>query len=325
MYVTHPKLLSMRIFVFAALGLIALSHIRASGDEPSKAQQEAIATFPDLGKAGSPLHSKFLEIYQRAKQAKSPALSKPDWPLVLAREAAASLSQGGQAAKETIPDKASGRLVLKPTKFYIPAPMILEPPDFVAEGGDGLIVDGPKLTPQQIEEAAETAKKKAEEAEKKRVADWKAKNDHRVTLPAHVFATGEGKLQLKGEALEGEPGYVRTLRKLRSKAKTGDWEGIQALARIRAKLSEQEKEAFMKECSAMEGAEILLLLQVEGMQLAIVRTENSTMALSGPIVQPEVEYIFWNGEGASEDTRRLIADILAFLLRGGSVHGLLVK
>lgn len=56
------------------------------------AQKQAMAKYPDLAKAGTPLHTKFLDLYNEAK-AKN-ALSDPSWPLLLALRASSLLASG---------------------------------------------------------------------------------------------------------------------------------------------------------------------------------------------------------------------------------------
>ena len=55
-------------------------------------QKRAVAAYPDLAKTGSPLHTKFLELYQQAKETNAAILATTDWPLALAKQASEALT-----------------------------------------------------------------------------------------------------------------------------------------------------------------------------------------------------------------------------------------
>ena len=60
-------------------------------DAADKARAEAIRLYPELSKKDSPLNKAFIALHQQATQTDPKSLTKPDWPLTLAREAAASV------------------------------------------------------------------------------------------------------------------------------------------------------------------------------------------------------------------------------------------
>ncbi len=51
-------------------------------------QRKAVARYPDLGIAGSPLHTAFMRDYQQRKQSDPEFLKTPDWPMKLAAQVA---------------------------------------------------------------------------------------------------------------------------------------------------------------------------------------------------------------------------------------------
>ena len=200
-------------------------------------------------------------------------------------ENAPALSAESSAPKKALPTS----IELKPVRFYIP-PMLVYPPDFSADGSDGEIPVG--ATPQQIQARLEAERKKSDEAEKKREAEWKAKNEFRVTLNAHVFSSGEAAVS-KNIAPELQPGYVRTLKALKVKAEAGDWEGMTALMYPKPaaeKLTTEQKEQLMDFCKATNDAEFVLILEIEGFRLAMFHGLGFVGTLRVPINKPEAEY-----------------------------------
>lgn len=89
------------------------------------ARAQAVRMFPELGREGSALNSRFLQLYERAREANSPVLEKGDWPIVLARQAAAELSKA-RPVKPKSPASAVARsgavppLEMKPVHFKVP-------------------------------------------------------------------------------------------------------------------------------------------------------------------------------------------------------------
>jgi hypothetical protein len=76
--------------VLAMLASIAAQRAHAQ-DSPAY-ERQAVALYPDLATEGTPLHSRFIELYNRDRQIGSPILNQPDWPLVLAKQAATALA-----------------------------------------------------------------------------------------------------------------------------------------------------------------------------------------------------------------------------------------
>ena len=51
------------------------------------AQKKAVEKYPDLGKPGSALHSKFMDLHREAMKSEPAVLANADWPLILAGRA----------------------------------------------------------------------------------------------------------------------------------------------------------------------------------------------------------------------------------------------
>ena len=76
-------------------------------------QKQAVAAYPDLAKAGSPLHAAFVAEYERLKAAGSPELKDPRWPEALAARCADKL--GVAAASEPLKPNASAGVPAAPS------------------------------------------------------------------------------------------------------------------------------------------------------------------------------------------------------------------
>ncbi len=70
-------------------------------------QQKAVEKYPDLGKAGSALHTKFIALYQDAKKNDPTLLQDPNWPAILAEKAAALVNEPGAALTPAVPSTVS--------------------------------------------------------------------------------------------------------------------------------------------------------------------------------------------------------------------------
>ncbi len=99
-------------------------------DAVQKANAEAIRIYPALAQKDSPLNKAFVALYAQAKQSNPKLLATPDWPLTLARQAAASLvvapnvaQPAVQAVEEpkAVPDALVGdkQKVEKPDDIYM--------------------------------------------------------------------------------------------------------------------------------------------------------------------------------------------------------------
>ncbi len=65
--------------------------------------KKALEKYPDLGKAGTTLHTKFIALYQDAKKNDPASLQDPNWPAILAEKAAALVSKADAALTPTVP------------------------------------------------------------------------------------------------------------------------------------------------------------------------------------------------------------------------------
>ena len=58
----------------------------------AEAQKQAIAKYPEIARQGSPLHDKFISLFNDSKQKTPELFSNPNWPMILAEKAAALAS-----------------------------------------------------------------------------------------------------------------------------------------------------------------------------------------------------------------------------------------
>ena len=126
--------------------------------------------FPELARDGSPLNAKFLQLYEKAKAANSSVLQKADWPIVLARQAAAELSKPRPPKRKTSAQLGARPgsippLDLKPVRFKIPISGDETAPNEAAAGKTKfkevtlqaqIIPDGSRSIPETVP-AGETA------------------------------------------------------------------------------------------------------------------------------------------------------------------------
>lgn len=77
----------MKNILAASLLLLATATI-LSGQTVADSQRQALAKYPALAQEGSPLHAKFLALYNDAKQNNPKLLSDSNWPIILADRAA---------------------------------------------------------------------------------------------------------------------------------------------------------------------------------------------------------------------------------------------
>ncbi len=84
----------------SALLLIVLivTATMASAQTVADAQRQATAKYPALAQEGSAIHTRFLALYNDAKQNNPKLLSDPNWPIILADRA----SQPGETAEQLI-------------------------------------------------------------------------------------------------------------------------------------------------------------------------------------------------------------------------------
>jgi hypothetical protein len=106
----------------ALLGGIFTAELEAA-DKSVDAQRRAIAQYPELGKQGSPLHKKFLELVDAERKSNPKFLLDPEWPLAIAKKASEELSAAAKVKSAVI-----AKLELKLTELTFPSNA---PPDFV--------------------------------------------------------------------------------------------------------------------------------------------------------------------------------------------------
>jgi hypothetical protein len=95
------------------------------------AQKAAVAKYPDLGRAGSPLHTKFLELYHQALDSDPALFANPNWPLIISDQASALLGV------ETVHPAPSASPDPSPAAGASPAPTVTQvmPAPFPPEAG----------------------------------------------------------------------------------------------------------------------------------------------------------------------------------------------
>jgi len=75
------------------------------GGDVASWQRRAIATYPDLAKDGTPLHTRFLALVAERKEKEPTFFKTPSWPVILADQAAAALqTEAAAAAKQAATD-----------------------------------------------------------------------------------------------------------------------------------------------------------------------------------------------------------------------------
>lgn len=134
-----PKLLIVRSL--AGLAILLMATALSRGAMPlfdARDIQAAVAEYPSLAVADSPLHRKFLELYKQAQTENSEELLGPSAPLRLARKAAHSLAPKLDGSCFSI-DSATGTSVaiqgfsLRALTIFVPYSVEAEatpPPDF---------------------------------------------------------------------------------------------------------------------------------------------------------------------------------------------------
>jgi hypothetical protein len=73
--------------VVSALILAAALLCSAASQTVDDAQKQAITKYPDLTRNGTPLNTKFLQLYREVQETDPGLLSNPNWPVILADEA----------------------------------------------------------------------------------------------------------------------------------------------------------------------------------------------------------------------------------------------
>ena len=89
-----------------AFALICAMQISSQAQTVADAQKQAAAKYPDLSRAGTPLNTKFVELYREASASNPTLLSNPNWPVILADKAAALIVKTPSAPNITTPPAA---------------------------------------------------------------------------------------------------------------------------------------------------------------------------------------------------------------------------
>jgi hypothetical protein len=100
----------------------------AQAQTVADAQKEAVVKYPDLAIEGSPLHTKFLELYHQAQNSDPTLLSNPDWPLILSDKAYALLAvENSPPAPSAAPSAIPSPTPAPSAPPVTPAPAALQP------------------------------------------------------------------------------------------------------------------------------------------------------------------------------------------------------
>lgn len=232
-------------------------------------------------------------------------------------------------------------LTWKQVTFRIPPsfPAMIEPPDFISEGGDGLIAaepTDPVARAKQREEErkkSEEKMKKAEEERKRKAQEELEKRTHRVTLAIHIFENGSGNLPLGSKFSEAPP-VLQLLDRFSTAVQAEGWNGARAFlspttrAQGEQKMKENPSDAEAFRAHARPVA-ALFAVELNGRLFVCARLPDAT-AIFGHI-QFSVskfgdEYLLGFPEEISEDEAVLLHDLgTAFLKNGKSVAPLEVK
>jgi len=81
------------------LALVAATHLYAH--TAADYQQQAVAKFPELGRAGTPFHAKFIELYTATKKSEPDTFKDTKWPLTLAERVADALNSSKPPTAKT--------------------------------------------------------------------------------------------------------------------------------------------------------------------------------------------------------------------------------
>ena len=93
---------------FLAIFVLFSFAMPTPAQDAAAAQREATRLYPELGKVGSPIHTRFLALYQKARASGDPVLKQPDWALVLAKQAAAEIAPPAGPALPPAPPAPPG-------------------------------------------------------------------------------------------------------------------------------------------------------------------------------------------------------------------------
>ena len=89
-----------------AFALVCAMQISSQAQTVADAQKQAAAKYPDLSRAGTPLNTKFVELYREASASNPTLLSNPNWPVILADKAAALVAKTPSTPNTTTPPAA---------------------------------------------------------------------------------------------------------------------------------------------------------------------------------------------------------------------------
>ncbi len=259
---------------------------QVSSGTVAKSQEAALKLYPDLGKAESPLNKRFLELYQKAKAIGDSRLQNPDWPMLLAKQAAGEISAATEAKAQTGEVTRIGSLALTSTKLFIPTPV----PNF----GDA---------PSEEE--------------------YQKKHGHHLVLPVKVFLPEE-RLVSADKPLPPGPDIWRTLLLLQKACRDGDMGGYvklygpssQELIQKAQSSVPNAAEIFAKRKSESLPQELLMVLQVESTPVAIIRFAAGGLQWM-PFELSNGEYLLVDSDAAkfSADTKTMLGDICIHLIQ----------
>jgi hypothetical protein len=275
-------------------------------------------SFPDVGRAGSSLNLRFLELYKRAVAEKSDIFADPDWPSILTRKAAAQLADepavrpasptpvsvagrkpeihgiqpnlppiASAPASELVLDppapglqgsKDFPRVRLRPLRLYVPSS---DPPDFTTKGLIGEISK-----------------------------DWQKKMAHRLTLPGQIFKDGVA-LPDEMPSTQG-PGFWRRVGQYFRAVQRRNEAGLRAMMTLEAQAA-LEMESISIGHRRLAECTVQMIIEVENTMIVFWR-DRATGQPPFALVAKDGDFLVGTVRTLSEDHQRLLRDMFWFLM-----------
>jgi hypothetical protein len=301
------------------IGCIGGMLVPSSRGAELNAQQRAVMSFPDVGRAGSSLNLRFLELHRRAVAEKSDVLADPDWPSILTRKAAAQLADEPAARAPSPTPVPMAMRKQKPTAILPNLPAIgsapsseLVPDPPAPPGLEGtkefprIRLQSLKLHVPSSDPPDFTTKGPIGEISR----DWQKKMAHRLTLPGQIFTEGVTLPEEIPSTLG--PGFWRRAAQYFRAVQRRNEAGVRAMMTAEAQEAlEMESVSIghrrLKECT------VQMIIEVENAMVVFWRDrtmEQPPFAL----VQRDGDYVVSTVRAHSEDHQRLFRDMFWFLM-----------
>lgn len=286
--------------------------------EGLNAQQRAVLSFPEVGRAGSSLNLRFLELYKRAVAEKSDVFADPDWPLILTRKAAAQLADEPMARPPSpTPAPGSARkqkpIAIEPNLPPIAsAPAgepVLDPPGPGLRGSKGF--PHIRLTPLNLSVPSSdppdfTTKGLIGEISR----DWQKKMAHRLTLPGQIFRDGVT-IPEEMPSTQG-PGFWRRVGQYFRAVQKRNEAALRAMMTAEAQAA-LEMESISIGHRRLADCTVQMIIEVENTM--VVFWKDRTMGQPPfALVARDGNFLVGTVRTLSEDHQRLLRDMFWFLM-----------